>query len=102
MSVYVVTGGGGFIGSHIVEELLRRNETVKVIDNFSTGKRENVQPFAEREPFVEPPVVVHDGAVAHGVAELAQLLEPVRWEDNVRERPARDDLSRERRELSPD
>jgi nucleoside-diphosphate-sugar epimerase len=41
----VVTGGGGFIGSHIVEELLRRNETVRVIDNFSTGKRENLRAF---------------------------------------------------------
>src|SRR5213594_2118718 len=46
MAVYVVTGGGGFIGSHIVEELVRRKQTVKVIDNFSTGKRENVEPFA--------------------------------------------------------
>jgi UDP-glucose 4-epimerase len=45
MARYVVTGGAGFIGSHIVEELLRRNETVMVIDNFSTGKRENVKPF---------------------------------------------------------
>jgi nucleoside-diphosphate-sugar epimerase len=45
MSVYVVTGGGGFIGSHIVEELLRRNETVRIIDDFSTGKRQNVRPF---------------------------------------------------------
>jgi nucleoside-diphosphate-sugar epimerase len=53
MSVYVVTGGGGFIGSHIVEELLRRNETVKVIDNFSTGKRENIVPFAGRVEIIE-------------------------------------------------
>jgi UDP-glucose 4-epimerase len=51
--VYVVTGGGGFIGSHIVEELLRRNETVRVIDNFSTGKRENVAPFANRAEVIE-------------------------------------------------
>jgi nucleoside-diphosphate-sugar epimerase len=49
MAVYVVSGGGGFIGSHIAEELLRRNETVKIIDNFSTGKRENVEPFQKAE-----------------------------------------------------
>ena len=45
MAVYVVTGGGGFIGSHIVEELLRRKQTVRVIDNFSTGNRANLKPF---------------------------------------------------------
>jgi UDP-glucose 4-epimerase len=49
MAVYVVTGGGGFIGSHIVEELLRRKETVRVIDNFSTGKRENLRTFQAAE-----------------------------------------------------
>src|SRR5262245_30692998 len=48
MASYVVTGGGGFIGSHIVEELVRRSETVTVIDNFSTGKRENLQSFKDR------------------------------------------------------
>jgi len=53
MAVYVVTGGGGFIGSHIVEELLRRNETVRVIDNFSTGKWENVEPFEGGAEIIE-------------------------------------------------
>src|ERR1051326_8098568 len=53
MAVYVVTGGGGFIGSHIVEELLRRGETPKVIDNFSTGKRENVAAFKNRAEVIE-------------------------------------------------
>src|SRR5215831_18125976 len=51
MAVYAVTGGGGFIGSHIVEELVRRNETVRIIDNFSTGKRENIKPFQRAELF---------------------------------------------------
>src|SRR5262245_35990177 len=53
MAVYVVTGGGGFIGSHIVEELLRRNEPVRVIDNFSTGKREHLKPFKGRAEIIE-------------------------------------------------
>src|SRR5215475_6112940 len=47
MANYVVTGGGGFIGSHIAEELLRRKQSVKIVDNFSTGKRENLTTFAD-------------------------------------------------------
>ena len=43
--LWVVTGGAGFIGSNIVEELLRRGERVRVFDNFSTGKAENLAPF---------------------------------------------------------
>jgi nucleoside-diphosphate-sugar epimerase len=42
MARYLVTGGAGFIGSHLVEELLRREEAVRIVDNLSTGKRENV------------------------------------------------------------
>jgi nucleoside-diphosphate-sugar epimerase len=42
MSYYLVTGGAGFIGSHLVEELVRRGETVRVVDSLITGKRQNL------------------------------------------------------------
>jgi nucleoside-diphosphate-sugar epimerase len=40
--LFLVTGGAGFIGSHIVEALLRSSHQVRVLDNFSTGKRQNL------------------------------------------------------------
>ena len=38
----VVTGGAGFIGSHVVEALLARGDEVTVVDNLTSGRRENV------------------------------------------------------------
>jgi len=50
---YLVTGGAGFIGSNIVEELLRRKEKVRVLDNFATGKQENLEAFRGAIELVE-------------------------------------------------
>jgi UDP-glucose 4-epimerase len=53
LATYLVTGGGGFIGSNIVEELIHRGENVKVLDNFSTGRRENIEPFLSDIELIE-------------------------------------------------
>jgi UDP-glucose 4-epimerase len=51
MASYLVTGGAGFIGSHLAEELLRRGHHVRVADNLITGKRRNLDQIAGVEFF---------------------------------------------------
>ena len=73
MSKYLVTGGAGFIGSHMVEELLRRDHTVRVVDSLVTGKRANMASFADRIEFVEGDLA--NLAVARrGVAGMEYVL----------------------------
>jgi nucleoside-diphosphate-sugar epimerase len=76
---YLVTGGAGFIGSNLVEALLERGHSVRVLDNFSTGKRENLKSSGDRIDLMEGDltnledvrcavqdieVVLHHGALA--------------------------------------
>ena len=49
MASYLVTGGAGFIGSHLAEELVRRGHRVRVIDNLVTGKRRNIEHLKDVE-----------------------------------------------------
>jgi len=53
MARYLVTGGAGFIGSHIAKELVSRGDEVRVLDNFLTGSRENLQDVIDRIELVE-------------------------------------------------
>jgi nucleoside-diphosphate-sugar epimerase len=49
MAHYLVTGGAGFIGSHLAEALVRRGETVRIVDSLVTGKRQNLAHLPEVE-----------------------------------------------------
>jgi nucleoside-diphosphate-sugar epimerase len=53
MSFYLVTGGGGFIGSHMVRYLLKENARVRIMDNFLTGNRKNLSEIADRIELLE-------------------------------------------------
>lgn len=53
MAGYLVTGGAGFIGSNIVRELLARGQPVRVLDNFATGRRENLADVRDQIELVD-------------------------------------------------
>jgi nucleoside-diphosphate-sugar epimerase len=60
MDKYLVTGGAGFIGSNIAEELVQRGQAVRIIDNFLTGKRENISSFLDKIELVEGDIRDYD------------------------------------------
>jgi len=53
MAKYLVTGGCGFIGSNIAEYLVAQGHEVRILDNLTTGKRENIASFAQHVEFIE-------------------------------------------------
>ncbi len=67
MPTCLVTGGAGFVGSHIVEALVRRGDRVRVLDNFDTGQRANLQAVQGRIELIEGSVA-DPAAVAKAVS----------------------------------
>ncbi|MDW5525419.1 SDR family oxidoreductase [Carnobacterium maltaromaticum] len=61
-SIFLITGGAGFIGSNLCEALLKMGYKVRCLDDLSTGKLENIQPFFENEnfEFIEGSIVDFD------------------------------------------
>ncbi len=53
MIKYIVTGGAGFIGSHLVEALIKTNKKVVVLDNLSTGRFNNIKKFKNKIKFIK-------------------------------------------------
>lgn len=69
---YLVTGGAGFIGSNLVEELVTRGEDVVVLDDLSTGSRSNLEPWLDRIRLIEASVT--DPAACRDACEGADYV----------------------------
>ena len=67
MHTYLITGGAGFIGSSLARALIARGDRVRIIDDFSSGKRENLVDIASRIELVEGSIL-DDAALARAVA----------------------------------
>src|SRR5580704_5304090 len=72
MTLYLVTGGAGFIGSSIAEALLASGERVRVLDDFSSGRRQNLEGLAGHLEIVEGTVV--DAAAVKKAMEGVQTV----------------------------
>jgi UDP-glucuronate decarboxylase len=84
MKSVLVTGGAGFIGSHLVEALLGRNDTVLCADNFFTGSKKNILPFMNNPNFelirhdVVSPILLEVDQIYH----LACPASPIHYQNN--------------------
>lgn len=72
MSLCLVTGGSGFIGGHIVRRLLREGRSVRVLDDFSTGRRENIADVESQIELVVGDICDH--ATAERCADGAEII----------------------------
>ncbi len=72
---YLVTGGAGFIGSHIVEGLLTRGDSVRILDDFSSGRKSNIPTGVEvvDASITDPAKIVRAFVGIHGVFHTAAL-----------------------------
>jgi UDP-glucose 4-epimerase len=75
MPRYLITGGAGFIGSHLADALLARGDAVRVLDDLSTGKRANLDPRAEflEGDVADPEATTEAVAGTDGVFHLAAI-----------------------------
>jgi nucleoside-diphosphate-sugar epimerase len=64
MANYLVTGGAGFIGSNIAKYLVEHGESVRVLDNFSTGRRQNIEPLLSKIDLIEDDLRSPDACAA--------------------------------------
>lgn len=53
MTKYIITGGAGFIGSHVAEYLSKKKKKVVILDNLSTGRINNIKNFKSKIKFVK-------------------------------------------------
>ena len=72
MATYLITGIAGFIGSNLARELLRRGERVRGLDNFSTGRRENLAGIAAQIDFREASIL--DAAAVRDACHGADFI----------------------------
>jgi UDP-glucose 4-epimerase len=87
----LITGGAGFIGSHLADRLLARGDSVMAIDNYATGRRDNLKPHAKLvvvEGTIADENLVNDAFTSFGpdvvVHAAASYKDPENWFEDVR------------------
>lgn len=83
----LITGGAGFIGSHLSEYLLQQNHEVTIIDNLITGQKKNIEPFLDNKTltYIEQDIITVDFSSLPAfdrVYHLASPASPVHYQDH--------------------